>query len=115
MYEIVLYLQPKRDILHFLLTLSAHNRYSKYMPASTPITPSVAVKAAFDYLKTVSPDSSKFTNFRVEEIARDEDGGFTLTLGYDVAGEFGFDTKRELKQFRVAQNGDVEWMKIRKL
>jgi hypothetical protein len=85
------------------------------MPDTKSITPSEAVKAAFDYLKTVSPDSSKFSNFRVEEIAKDKDGGFTLTLGYDIAGEFGFDTKRELKQFRVAQNGDVEWMKIRKV
>ncbi len=77
------------------------------------ITPNLAVKAAFDYLKTVSPNPRKFTNFRVEEIARDEDGGFTLTLGYDIAGEFGFDTKRELKQFRVKSDGVVEWMKIR--
>lgn len=85
------------------------------MTTSTHLNPAAAVKAAFNYLKSVSPDVDKFSNFRVEEILRDKALSYIITLGYDVAGEFGFDRKRAYKEFKVAPDGNVEWMKIKKV
>ena len=82
-------------------------------PAPSPA--SIAVNAAFTYLKQVSPNSSKFTNFRVEEIKKDGDHGYTLTLSYEVVGEFAFDREKEYKEFKVNSDGVVESMQIRKV
>jgi len=75
-----------------------------------------AVKAAYDYLMGASPNSSRFGNFRLEEIKTDEAGDFLLTLSYEITGDFGFDRQKELKDFKVTKSGGVvEWMKIRKI
>lgn len=76
---------------------------------------SAAVKAAYQYLLKVSPDASRFSNFRVEEISLDSigDGSFLITLSYEIAGDFGFDKKKEYKDFKVQSDGNVAWMKIR--
>lgn len=75
-----------------------------------------AVKAAYEYLLKVAPNANRFANFRLEEIQSDANNDFILTLSYDIAGDFGFDKQRELKEFKVKkESGEVEWMKIRKL
>lgn len=75
-----------------------------------------AVKAAFEYLKSVAPNASRFTNFRLEEIQSDASGDFILTLSYEITGDFGFDKQKEYKEFKVKQvDGMVEWMKIKKV
>jgi hypothetical protein len=80
-----------------------------------PIEPAAAVKAAFEYLTKISPNATKFTSFRVEEMETNKEGGYTLTLSYEITGEFGFDKTKEYKQFKVTNEGTVEWMKIRKV
>ena len=72
-----------------------------------------AVKTAYDYLFKASPNSSKLDNFKLEEISTDSDGNFLLTLSYDLIGDYGFDKEKTYKDFKVLQNGTVEWMKIR--
>lgn len=72
-----------------------------------------AVKAAYQYLLKVSPDASRFGNFKLEEISPDEPGDFLITLSYEIAGDFGFDKKKEYKDFKVQKDGSVAWMKIR--
>lgn len=76
---------------------------------------SIAVKTAYDYLLNASPSASKMSNFRLEEISTDTDDDFLITLSYDEAGEFGFDKRREYKEFKVKKTGVVVWMKIKKL
>lgn len=72
-----------------------------------------AVRAAYEYLVGVSPNSTTFTNFRLEEISTDQDGNFLITLSYELAGEFGFDRKKEYKDFQVDKENRVVSMKIR--
>lgn len=86
---------------------------NKYMPSTKPNPAAAAVKSAYEYLTSVSPDVARYTNFRVEEILRNKNGGYVITLGYDVVGEFGFDRKREYKEFKVNDDGSVESMKIK--
>lgn len=74
-----------------------------------------AVRAAYEYLMAASPDPNRFSKFMVEEIRVDEKKNYLITLSYEMAGEFGFDRKRELKDFSVKRDGTVLWMKIRKL
>jgi len=76
---------------------------------------SVAVKTAYEYLKSTSPSAGNMSNFHLEEISTDKDNYFLITLSYDEAGEFGFDKRREYKEFKVAKGGNVVWMKIKKL
>lgn len=73
-----------------------------------------AVKAAYDYLMQVSPTSSRFSNFRLEEINTDAQRDYLITLSYEEAGDFGFDKRKEYKDFKVGKDGTVAWMKIRK-
>lgn len=82
-----------------------------------PITDSAhAVKIAYEYLLNVSPDPSKLSNFRVEELQLDQDKNYLVTLSYDLAAEFVFDKKREYKDFLInAADSTVTWMKIRKV
>ena len=80
-----------------------------------PVT-RTAVKTAFNYLKTVSPNFGDFSNFRLEEITTGKIGDFSITLSYDTKGEFTFDKKREYKDFKVDKTGEnVLSMKIRKI
>lgn len=75
-----------------------------------------AVKTAYEYLLQVSPDASQLSNFRVEEVSLDETKeNYLITLSYEIPGEFGFDKKKEYKEFKVLANGVVEYMRIRKL
>jgi len=82
----------------------------------TAIDSGAAVKSAYEYLVKISPNASRFGNLRLEEIQTDEAGDYLLTLSYEVAGDFGFDKQKELKDFKVAkEGGTVVWMKIRKI
>jgi hypothetical protein len=84
-------------------------------PNPPEVDPQAAVRIALEYLRSVSPNASKFNNFRVEEIKKDENNDFLLTLSYEVQGDFGFDKEKEFKDFKVTKSGTVEWMKIRKI
>lgn len=77
------------------------------------IDSTAAVKTAYEYLVKVSPNSERFSSFRLEEISTDESKDFLITISYEVAGDFGFDKKKEYKDFKVTKTGIVEWMKIR--
>lgn len=79
------------------------------------IDSTAAVKKAYEYLMTASPNSHRFSNFRLEEISVDEGKDFLITLSYEIAGDFGFDKQKEYKDFKVTKEGVVEWMKIRKV
>jgi hypothetical protein len=75
-----------------------------------------AVKIAYEYLLRVSPEPSRLSNFRVEELQQNENKDFLVTLSYDLMGDFAFDKKREFKDFLVsATDSTVTWMKIRKV
>jgi len=75
-----------------------------------------AVKAAYEYLKRLSPNSKSFSNFRLEEIQSGEHDDFLITLSYEVSGESGFDKKKEYKDFQIMKaDGTITSMKIRKL
>jgi len=80
-----------------------------------PIDSAAAVKVAYDYLIKVSPNASRFSNFRLEEIRSDEQKNYILTLSYEITGDLGFDKQKEFKEFKVTSEGVVEWMKIRKV
>jgi len=79
------------------------------------IDSAAAVKKAFDYLMKVSPNSASFSNFRLEEISADDKKDFLLTISYELVGEFGFDKQKVYKDFKVKKEGEIEWMKIRKV
>jgi len=81
----------------------------------TAIDSKAAVKAAYDYLMQVSPTPSRFSNFRLEEINIDGQKDYLVTLSYEEAGDFGFDKRKEYKDFKVGKDGTVVWMKIRKI
>ncbi len=76
------------------------------------IDAAAAVKTAYDYLLKVSPNSSAFSNFRLEEIRQDDAQDFVLVISYDEAGDFGFDRKKQYKEFKIVDDGKSEWMKI---
>lgn len=80
------------------------------------ITPTDAVKNAYEYLKTVSSaDFASYGNFRVEE-AKNEGGFYYITLSYEYASsEFPFVRTREYKDFKLDSNGIVVSMTIRKV
>lgn len=84
-------------------------------PTQKIIDPTTAVKTAYEYLMKVSSTGSKLSNFRVEQVERYKKENYIITLGYDVEGQFGFDKKREYKDFKITKDGKVEWMKIHKL
>lgn len=88
------------------------NKTKKLRSQKNKISAQEAVKKAFEYLKSVSPDAEKFSNFRVEEIILGP-SGYKVTLGYDITGEFGFDKKREFKQFEIENDGEVKSMTIK--
>lgn len=74
------------------------------------------VTSAYKYLQEVSPNADKFTNLRVEEISKDESGDWSVTLGYEIVGDFPFEKTKELKEFKVTDSdGVVQSMKIKKL
>lgn len=113
-------IQAKHDIVRYIISdvdIILCTRYSKFRVKNMaiPIEPNIAVKTAYEYLLKVSPNASKFTNFRVEEISNDKQGDYLLTLSYEVVGEFGFDKTKEYKDFKVTKEGTVESMKIRKV
>lgn len=81
----------------------------------TNIDSSAAIKAAYEYLLKVAPDAQRFSNFRVEELQTDKNKDYLVTLSYEIAGDFGFDKKKEYKDFKVTKEGVIEWMKIRKV
>lgn len=83
-------------------------------PLKTTVDSKGAVKAAYEYLMGASPNSNRFSNFRLEEIQLDDKKDYLITLSYEMAGEFGFDKQREFKDFKVEKDGTVLWMKIRK-
>lgn len=75
------------------------------------------VKNVYNYLLSFySPaESSKLSNFRVEEV-REKEKNIMLTLSYDIAGDFPFERKREFKDFTVDKNSKkVISMTIRKI
>lgn len=75
-----------------------------------------AVKRAYDYLLAVSPEANKFSSFRVEEVKQSENKNFTVTLSYEVVGDFAFDRSREYKDFIISgDDGSVVSMTIRKI
>jgi hypothetical protein len=78
------------------------------------IDSAAAVKVAFEYLNKVSPNANRFGNYRLEEIKTDENKDYVLVISYDEAGEFGFDRQKQYKQFKIVEDGRVEWMKIYK-
>ena len=79
------------------------------------ISPETAVKAALDYLVKVSPDSDRLSKFNVEEIKKDQERNYIITISYEIQGEFTFDRRREYKDFKIAKDGTVEEMTIRKI
>lgn len=80
------------------------------------ITPSDAVKKSHEYLMRVSPNSERYTNFRVEELKNNTKEDYLVTLSYEVSGEFGFDKTREYKDFIVnKEDGKITSMMIRKI
>ena len=72
----------------------------------TAIDSGAAVKSAYEYLVKISPNASRFGNLRLEEIQTDEAGDYLLTLSYEVAGDFGFDKQKELKDFKFPPAND---------
>lgn len=84
-----------------------------------PKTPQEIVSAAYKYMSDVMhAQISKISNVRVEELTnRMEEGKkiWNVVLGYDIAGDFPFEKTRELKQFRVDDEGIVLDMKIKKI
>jgi len=77
--------------------------------------PKAAVDAAYKYLLEASPNSEKFSNFKLEEIKKDTTGNFLLTLSYDAIGDYAFAKERVFKDFKVLVDGKIEYMKIRKV
>ncbi len=82
---------------------------------NTPIDLDVAVKNAKDHLLKISPGAENISNFRLVEVEQDKEGNYLLTLSYDISGTSAFDKKRDLRQFRIKNEGTVVWMKVRKM
>jgi hypothetical protein len=80
-----------------------------------PIEVKEAVKKAYEYLLTVSPEANKYSAFRVEEVKLDAEKNHLITLSYEFSGEFPFDKTRVYKDFVVNQEGIILSMSIRKV
>lgn len=78
--------------------------------------PNEVVKKAYEYLASVTTDVSRISNVRVEELLKDEQGYWFVTLSYDAIGDFAFEKKKEYKEFKIKDtDGAVEYMKIKQI
>ncbi len=88
------------------------------------LTSKAAAESALKYVSDVfsqDVDAGRIVNVLIEEIDRDENGDWLITLGWDQRPNYAFGTgfpvlpvRRVYKQFRIsATSGEVVWMKIR--
>ncbi len=82
-----------------------------------PKLPREIVQKAFDYLANITPPTQKISEVRVEELQPFQpftEGGenfWKVVLSFDNVGQYPFDKKREYKEFKVSEEGEVIYMK----
>jgi len=82
-----------------------------------PKLPREIVQKAFDYLANITPPTQKISEVRVEELqpfqpfTKERDNFWKVVLSFDNVGHYPFDKKREYKEFKVSEEGNVIYMK----